>query len=39
MKDLPKDVKLGHNRNAYPGGVRLWEVDPRSRRPKWNVID
>ena len=39
MKELPKGVELGHNRNAYPGGVRLWEIDPRTRQPKWNVID
>ena len=39
IKELPKDVELGHNRNAYPGGVRLWEIDPRTRKPKWNVID
>ena len=39
MSELPKGVELGHNRNAYPGGVRLWETDPRTRQPKWNVID
>jgi len=39
MKEFPKGVELGHNRNVYPGGIRLWEVDPRSRKPKWNVID
>ena len=35
---LPKGVEPGHNRNAYQGGLRMWETDPRTRRPKWNVI-
>ncbi len=37
--ELPKGVELGHNRNAFLGGVRLWETDPRTRQPKWQVID
>ena len=39
MSELPAGVELGHNRNAYLGGARLWEVDPRTRQPKWHVID
>jgi hypothetical protein len=39
MRKLPDGVELGHNRNAYLGGRRLWETDARTRRPKWNVID
>lgn len=35
---LPKGIEQGHNRNAYLGGCRMWETDPRTRRPKWNVI-
>jgi ROK family protein len=35
---LPKGVELGHNRNAFLGGVRLWETAPRSRQPKWQII-
>lgn len=35
---LPAGFEAGHNRNAYLGGVRMWETDPRTRRPKWNVI-
>jgi hypothetical protein len=35
---LPPHVELGHNRNAYAGGVRLWQAEPRMRRPKWNII-
>ncbi len=39
INELPKGVELGHNRNAFPGGCRLWEIDPRTRQPKWRVID
>lgn len=35
---LPEGFELGHNRNAYLGGCRLWENDPKTRQPKWNVI-
>jgi predicted NBD/HSP70 family sugar kinase len=35
---LPEGVELGHNRNAFLGGVRLWQIDPRTRRPKWNIL-
>jgi hypothetical protein len=35
---LPEGVEPGHNRNAYLGGVRLWETDPRTRKKKWHVI-
>ena len=35
---LPKGFQLGHNRNAYLGGSRLWQTDPRTRRAKWNLI-
>ena len=35
---LPQGVELGHNRNAFLGGARLWQLDRRSRRPKWSVI-
>src|SRR3954467_14377259 len=34
LKELPKGTELGHNRNAYLGGLRLWQIDPRTRRPK-----
>jgi polyphosphate glucokinase len=36
--ELPEGFELGHNRNAYNGGVRLWEPDAKTRRPKWNII-
>ena len=35
---LPKRVKLGHNRNAFLGGVRLWQTDPHTRRAKWQIL-
>jgi polyphosphate glucokinase len=35
---LPAGIELGHNRNAYLGGARLWETDPRTRQKKWCVI-
>src|ERR1700720_1348123 len=34
LGDLPEDAELGHNRNAFLGGVRLWQADTRTRRPK-----
>jgi polyphosphate glucokinase len=38
LKQLPEGIKLGHNRNAFLGGARLWQVDPRTRRPKWQIL-
>lgn len=38
IEKLPKGVELGHNRNAYRGGVRLWENSPGSSKPKWRII-
>ena len=35
---LPKGVERGHNRNAFLGGVRLWQTDPHTRRPKWQIL-
>ena len=35
---LPKRVKLGHNRNAFLGGVRLWQNDPHTGRAKWQIL-
>ena len=36
--ELPDGIELGHNRNAFLGGVRLWQLDPQTRRPKWQVL-
>lgn len=38
LDKLPKGIELGHNRNAFLGGVRLWQTDPRTRRPKWKIL-
>ena len=35
---LPDGVEPGDNRNSYLGGVRMWETNPKTRRPKWNVM-
>jgi ROK family len=36
--ELPDGIELGHNRNAFLGGVRLWQIHPRARRPKWQIL-
>jgi polyphosphate glucokinase len=36
--DLPKGIERGHNRNAFLGGTRLWQTNPRTRRPKWQIL-
>src|SRR5262245_2884880 len=38
LKEIPKGIELGHNRNAFLGGVRLWQIDSRTRRPKWQIL-
>jgi hypothetical protein len=38
FETMPEGVKLGHNRNAYLGGTRLWQTAPRTRRPRWHII-
>ncbi len=35
---LPEGVELGNNRNAFLGGVRLWQTAPGTRRPKWEIL-
>ena len=36
--DLPDGVERGRNENAFLGGLRLWEINPRTRQKKWSVI-
>ena len=36
--ELPAGVELGHNRNVYPGGVRLWDTQSDGKTPKWKII-
>ena len=38
LDSLPEGVERGHNRNAFLGGTRLWQIDPRTRRPKWRIL-
>ena len=38
MTRLPKAVEKGDNRNAYLGGVRLWEIDRKSGKPRWQIL-
>jgi polyphosphate glucokinase len=35
---LPEGIEPGQNQNAFLGGVRLWEMDARTRKKKWSVI-
>jgi polyphosphate glucokinase len=38
LDDLPEGTERGHNRNAFLGGERLWQIDPRTGRPKWRIM-
>jgi len=38
LNKIPKGIELGHNRNAFLGGVRLWQTNSRARRPKWQIL-
>jgi len=38
MKQLPNGVKRGDNRNAFLGGVRLWETDHKTGQPRWRIL-
>ncbi len=38
IDQIPKGVERGHNRNAFLGGARLWQIDPRTRQPKWRIL-
>jgi ROK family len=38
LDQLPAGVERGHNRNAFLGGTRLWQIDSRTRRPKWQIL-
>jgi len=36
--ELPSGIERGHNRNAFLGGTRLWQMNPGTRRPKWQIL-
>src|SRR5262245_13009003 len=38
LDELPKGVELGHNRNVFLGGVRLWQTDPHTQKAKWQIL-
>jgi polyphosphate glucokinase len=38
LEEVPAGIELGHNRNAFLGGVRLWQINSRTRRPKWQIL-
>lgn len=38
FQSFPNGIEPGDNRNAFLGGSRLWETDPRTRRAKWTVL-
>jgi hypothetical protein len=38
LATLPDGIRPGDNKNVYLGGVRLWETDAKTRRPKWNIL-
>jgi hypothetical protein len=38
LDELPEGVERGHNRNAFLGGTRLWQIDSHTRRLKWRIL-
>ena len=38
LDELPTGVERGHNRNAFLGGTRLWQIDSRTGRAKWQIL-
>jgi len=38
FEKLPAGIELGHNRNAFLGGTRLWQTKTLSRAPRWQVL-
>jgi polyphosphate glucokinase len=38
MSRLPRGVTRGDNRNAFPGGCRLWEIDRKTGQPRWRIL-
>jgi ROK family protein len=35
---LPDGIERGENENAFLGGLRLWETDPRTGETKWQIF-
>ena len=38
FRQLPEGIEPGDNDNAYRGGLRLWENQPRSNKAKWHIL-
>jgi predicted NBD/HSP70 family sugar kinase len=38
FSDAGDGVEIGNNRNAYRGGIRLWQTNRQTRRRKWRVM-
>ena len=38
LNKIPRGIELGHNRNAFLGGVRLWQINSRTQRRKWQIL-
>ena len=38
FKRLPPKVKRGKNEHAFLGGLRLWQKNPRTGKPKWRIM-
>lgn len=38
FSQLPEGIEPGDNDNAYRGGLRLWENEPRSSKAKWHIL-
>jgi polyphosphate glucokinase len=38
LDGLPEGAELGHNRNAFLGGTRLWQIEPKTSRLKWRIM-
>jgi polyphosphate glucokinase len=38
LDHLPDSAERGYNRNAFLGGVRLWQINNRTDRPKWMIL-
>jgi predicted NBD/HSP70 family sugar kinase len=36
--ELPEGIERGKNENAFLGGLRLWETEPGTDRPKWQIF-
>ncbi|HUE40519.1 MAG TPA: hypothetical protein VMO75_01180 [Chthoniobacterales bacterium] len=37
FRRLPKGIERGKNENAFLGGLRLWEKNPRTGKRKWQI--